>query len=292
MILLAHLSDAHIGPIPRPRLRELMGKRATGYANWLHKRSRQHDMELLGRLVDDLLAQRPDHIALTGDIVNIGLPAEIAEAVAWLRRLGPPERVSFSPGNHDAYTPGAMPALAEAFAPWTTGDDGSKDFPYLRRRGGVALIGLSSGIPTSPFVASGRLGSRQRADLVALLERTGAEGLARVVLLHHPPHRGGARPFRGLDDAADFEAVIARCGAELVLHGHNHLRSLHMLPAPGGSTPVVGAASASARPKAHGPGASYNLFEVARDGARVRIAARARGFDAAGKLVDLEPFAL
>lgn len=286
--LLAHLSDAHIGPIPRPRLRELMGKRATGYANWLHKRARQHDMDLLARLVEDLKAQAPDHVAMTGDIVNIGLPAEIAKAEEWLRLLGRPDEVSFSPGNHDAYTAGAMPALTQAFTPWTTGDDGAHGFPYLRRRGGVALIGLASGVPTAPFVASGRLGREQLAELAALLDQTLSEGLARVVLLHHPPHRGGARPLRGLDDAAEFEAVIARHGAELVLHGHNHQQSLHLLPSPRGATPVVGVASASARPDTHRPGAAYHLFEIAREGETLRVGARARGFDAeSGKIVDL-----
>ena len=46
--LLAHLSDAHIGPIPRPNLAELLGKRVTGYVNWLYKRADQHDMGVLG----------------------------------------------------------------------------------------------------------------------------------------------------------------------------------------------------------------------------------------------------
>jgi 3',5'-cyclic AMP phosphodiesterase CpdA len=285
---LAHLSDAHIGPIPRPRLRELLGKRATGYANWLHKRARQHDMALLARLVEDLKAQAPDHVAMTGDVVNIGLPAEIAEAEEWLRRLGHPDDVSFSPGNHDAYTPGSMPKLTETFAPWMTDDGGARGFPYLRRRGGVALIGLGSGVPTAPFVASGRLGGEQLARLATLLELTQAEGLGRVVLLHHPPHRGGARPLRGLGDAAAFEAVIARHGAELVLHGHNHQQSLHWLHGPEKETPIVGVASASARPQTHRPGAAYHLFEFSRENGQVRVALRARGLDAeSGEIVDL-----
>jgi len=289
--LLAHLSDAHIGPIPRPRLRELLGKRATGYANWLHKRARQHDMELLARLVADLKAQKPDHIAMTGDIVNIGLPAEIAKAEAWLRGLGDPAHVSFSPGNHDAYTPGAMPALSKTFTPWTTGDDGQNGFPYLRRRGGVALIGLTSGVPTAPFVASGRLGPAQLEKLAAQLEQTAQEGLARVVLLHHPPHRGGARPLRALDDAQAFEAVIAKHGAELVLHGHNHQQSVHHLVGPKGRTPVVGVASASARPETHRPGAGYHLYEISREGAKARIRARSRGFDLdSGRIIDHPAF--
>jgi 3',5'-cyclic AMP phosphodiesterase CpdA len=292
-MLLAHLSDAHIGPIPRPKLRDLLGKRATGYANWLHKRARQHDMGLLGRLVDDLLAQRPDHVAMTGDIVNIGLPDEIASARSWLARLGTPEQVSFTPGNHDAYVPGAMPMLGRTFAPWTTGDDGVSAFPYLRRRDGAALIGLTSGVPTAPFVASGRLGHEQLSKLAALLDSTRAEGLARVVMLHHPPHRGGARPLRGLDDAADFEETIARHGAELVLHGHNHRQSVYPLPSPQGWAPVVGVASASARPGAHYPTAAYHLYEIARVGDAIRITGRARGLHSAdGEIVDLGELAL
>ena len=82
--LLAHLSDAHIGPIPRPNLAELLGKRVTGYVNWLYKRADQHDMGVLGRIVADMKAHAADHVLMTGDIVNIGLPAEIA----LMRKLG------------------------------------------------------------------------------------------------------------------------------------------------------------------------------------------------------------
>jgi 3',5'-cyclic AMP phosphodiesterase CpdA len=287
-MLLAHLSDAHIGPIPRPRLRELLGKRATGYANWLHKRSRQHDMGLLKRLVEDLLAHEPDHVAMTGDVVNIGLPAEIAAARDWLAGLGAPADVSFSPGNHDAYAPDAMSLLEETFSPWTRGDDGVSGFPYLRRRNGVALIGLTSGVPTAPFVASGRLGAEQCARLESVLDATKREGLARVVMVHHPPYRGGARPLRGLEDAEEFEAAVARRGAELVLHGHNHAQNLRFLPGPTGEVPVVGVASASARRGSHYPAAAYHLYEINRDGDRIRIEARARGLDEAGaEIVDL-----
>ena len=286
--LLAHLSDAHIGPIPRPNLVELLGKRATGYANWLHKRAAQHDMSLLAKLVDDLLARKPDHVAMTGDVVNIGLAAEIALAREWLSRLGGPDQVSFSPGNHDAYVPRAVPLLNQTFAPWSRGDDGEVGFPYLRRRAGVALIGLSSGVPTSPFIASGRLGPEQRARLEALLKQTEAEGLARVVMLHHPPYRGGARALRGLDDASAFEEIIARRGAELVLHGHNHKQYVRHLPGPRGAVPVVGVASASARPETHRPGAAYHLFSISREGGGLRVEGRARGVDAAsGEIVDL-----
>src|ERR1700689_739171 len=100
---IAHLSDAHIGPLPRPTLKELSGKRGLGYINWRRGRHRAHDMDLLSRLVADLLAAPRDHIAMTGDILNIGLPSEFPAAAAWLSTLGAPQDVSFTPGNHDAY---------------------------------------------------------------------------------------------------------------------------------------------------------------------------------------------
>jgi 3',5'-cyclic AMP phosphodiesterase CpdA len=289
--LLAHLSDAHIGPIPRPYLAELLGKRVTGYVNWLNKRAAQHDMDVLARLVADITAQRPDHVAMTGDIVNIGLEGEFVLARNWLETLGAPQEVSFSPGNHDAYVHASMRHVERVFAPWTSGEEREEagaGFPFLRRRAGVALIGLSSGVPTAPFVASGRLGRRQLQALADLLERTRAEGLVRVVLLHHPPHRGGAKRLRGLQDAAELESIIARHGAELVLHGHNHKQSVHFLPVPGGRAPVVGVASASAKAGAHSPGAAYNLFKIERHGEDVVITARSRGLEqGSAKIVDL-----
>lgn len=284
---LAHLSDAHIGPVPRPNLAELLGKRVTGYVNWLYKRGAQHDMGVLARIVADMTAQRPDHVLMTGDIVNIGLPAEIALAKDWLATLGDAEAVSFTPGNHDAYVAGVTQLVSDVFAPWTLGEADAPRFPYLRRRGGVALIGLDSGVPTAPFVASGRLGREQCAALDALLARTLEEGLARVVFLHHPPHRGGARALRGLTDATDFEEVIARRGAELVLHGHNHRPSLHRLKGPQDAAPVIGVGSASARPGGHTPGASYNLYEFTREDGRLRIAMRTRGLIEAGAVAEL-----
>lgn len=285
--LLAHLSDAHIGPIPRPNLAELLGKRMTGYANWLYKRAGQHDMGVLARIVADLKAQSPDHVLMTGDIVNIGLAAEIAQAREWLATLGTPEQVSFTPGNHDAYVVDATQLIHKTLAPWTAGEEAGAGFPYLRKRGGIALIGLDSGVPTGPFIASGRLGAAQLSRLSDLLAQSKAEGLTRVLFIHHPPHVGGARILRGLDDAGGFEAVIAQQGAELILHGHNHKPSLARIAGPGGSsTPVVGVASASAKPGGHHPGAAYHLFSFERDDDRLRITLRARGVDAAGEIAE------
>jgi 3',5'-cyclic AMP phosphodiesterase CpdA len=209
MFRLAHLTDPHVGPLTRPRLRQLLSKRATGYVNWQRGRKDAHDMEVLAALVADLQVQAHDHIACTGDLCNIGLPSEWSTAKVFLEALGTPEAVSFVPGNHDAYVRGSLEGLLHACGAWTSGDDGHHGhFPYLRRRGPVALIGLSSAIPTKPFVASGRLGPQQIAAAEALLVRLAAEPEppCRVVMIHHPAHPGGTTPGRELKDAAAFTA--------------------------------------------------------------------------------------
>ncbi len=275
---LAHLSDAHIGPLPRPRLTELVGKRLTGYLNWTQSRSRHHDMAVLTRLVADLLQQQPDHVAMTGDILNIGLPAEFAPGRRWLETLGTPHDVSFTPGNHDAYVRGSMPHLAATFAPFAANDGETRaSFPFVRIRHNVALIGLSSAIPTAPFLASGRLGQQQLQALAQSLEATRLAGHARIIMIHHPPHCAGAQPGRGLDDAAEFEAVVARHGAELIIHGHNHRASIAHLATASGLTPIVGVASASAIPGSHSHHAGYHLFRIAGGPNGWRIKGEARG---------------
>ncbi len=85
MFTLAHLSDPHLAPLPEPRWSELIGKRVTGYINWQRRRRFIHDRAVLDKIVADLKAQTPDHIAVTGDLANIALPEEFARGRDWLQ---------------------------------------------------------------------------------------------------------------------------------------------------------------------------------------------------------------
>ena len=123
MFVLAHLSDPHIGPLPRPRLADLASKRMVGYVNWLRGRSRAHRLDTLDALTRALAAQAHDHTAVTGDLVNIALPAEFATAQAWLDRLGNPADVTFVPGNHDAYVRAALPYWDKHWEAFMQGDE-------------------------------------------------------------------------------------------------------------------------------------------------------------------------
>lgn len=292
---LVHMSDVHLGPLEGLPLRHLNTKRALGYLNWQRGRRFVHTRSVADRIAADALAQEPDHIAVTGDLANLGLPGEYARALAWLEALGDPTRVSVVPGNHDIYTGRLRGASClETWAPYMRGNeapvsDGPVRFPYVRRLGPVALIGLNSAVPTPPFVAAGRLGEAQIADLAATLERLGETGAIRVVLIHHPPLPGQAPPRRALEDASALADVLARSGAELVLHGHNHQQMLAWRRHSDRGIPVLGAASASAA-IAHKdePLGRYHVLRIRRDDGTVHIDCEIRGFaDANGPVVRL-----
>ena len=289
MFLLAHLSDPHLAPLPAPRPGELASKRLLGYLNWVRKRRAIHRRDVLAAIVADVHAARADHIAVTGDLVNIALPAEIENAARWLEALGPPAQVSLVPGNHDAYVPGAVARCTRTWGAYIEGDAGTRDedaFPFLRFRGPVALIGVSTAVATGPFMATGRLGARQVARMSALLAASTER--FRVVLIHHPPHAVPKSHFKRLVDAAAFREAIASVGAELVIHGHDHVRSLAYIDGPRGRVPVIGVPSASAAfGKDHDP-AGYNLYRIdGRPGAWICDVER-RGLDADGAVTTCE----
>lgn len=264
MFTLAHLSDPHLAPLPAPHWTELIGKRVTGYINWQRRRRFIHDSAVLAKIAADLKAQAPDHIAVTGDLTNIALEEEFERGRKWLQDLGSLRDVSFVPGNHDAYVPKAI-RYAPQWAPYMSGDDGAVGFPYLRRRDPLALIGLSTAVSTPLFMATGRVGAAQLARLGETLAALAREKMFRVVLIHHPPVSQAKRHKR-LTDAAEFLRVIGVHGAELVLHGHDHLHMFNWLSGPNGArVPAVGVPSASAAPGMSKDAAAYNLYAI--DGA-------------------------
>lgn len=263
---LAHLSDPHLPPLPRPRLIELAGKRALGYVNWTRNRHKYQRREVLDLLVADMQAQAPDHIAVTGDLVNLALEDEFAPALAWLEGVGPPDRVTTIPGNHDAYVSATSHRFGETFLHYIAGDTpGAAAFPALRRRGPVALISLSTAVPTLPLMATGRLGRDQLAALEQLLERLAAEDVFRILLVHHPLR--SAAHHKRMTDSADLLALLKRQGVELILHGHDHIHSTMWFEGPNGNIPAIGVPSASALAHGRYPAAAYNLFAIEKDNA-------------------------
>lgn len=291
---LAHISDLHLSPISGLTVRHWTAKRGLGYINWHRGRVRHHLRSIADKIAADALAARPDHIAVTGDLANLGLPAEFEAARRWLEALGSPEYVTVVPGNHDIYSTrmhghSCLKDWADYMVPLGASRGAQPVFPFVRRFGHVALVGLNSAVPTPPFVASGRLGRQQIDAFQVELRTLSNEGFARVVLIHHPPLPGQAPLLRGLEDAAAFARVIDAEGAELVLHGHDHVDSLIWQTRSGGHVPVVGVASGSSgRVHPREPLARYNLYTFTREAGALTIRCVTRGLDRPdGEIVEL-----
>ncbi len=292
MLRLAHISDVHLGPLPDVSYRELASKRVVGYVNWRRNRRRLLTEGTLGTIVEAMKAEKADHLVVTGDLVNLALDAEIDLARLWLETLGRPEDISVVPGNHDAYVPGAFHKVCKLWAPWMRGDGyegpvGRLTFPYLRVRGQVALIGVSTARATAPFMANGFFRDEQAARLARVLDEARKRGLFRLIMIHHPPVRAAVPQHKRLFGIANFQKTVARHGADLVVHGHSHQPTLYWIGELKKPVPVVGVSAAGQGFGGHHPAAQYNLFEISGEPDQWHIHLTRRGFAGPHAVTDI-----
>ena len=277
----AQLSDPHLSSLDDVRARDLLNKRALGYLSWRRKRRFEHRPEVLEALQRDLAGVALDQLLVTGDLTHIGLPDEFRQAETWLHALGDPTDIALVPGNHDACV--AAP-WHDTFALWQDymASDNfpteASTFPSLRVRGNIAFIGLSTGCPKPPLMATGTLGKAQLSRLPALLQDAADQGLFRVVYLHHCPVAGKEKWRKRLTDAPQVQALLEEHGAELVLHGHGHRAHFNELHSRHGIVPVIAVPSASALGLHGADVAAYNRYEVERNAAGWELSVEPRRY--------------
>jgi 3',5'-cyclic AMP phosphodiesterase CpdA len=264
-LLIAHFSDVHALSLGGVSPLAFLSKRLAGGLNLLLKRRHRHPVQLFEALIQDLNRVRPDHVIVTGDLTNLSLEPEFALARRTLDglALGPGE-VTVVPGNHDAYVWGAWlrHAFERAFVPYLLSDGAlTPRYPLERLRGPLAVIGVSTAVPSPVPFADGRIGVRQLAAVEAALQRHA--GRFRVLALHHPPVQNRHAFLRGLRDRGPLQEVLARVGAELVIHGHEHRDLWATVPGPAGPIPVVGVGSGTYNDTRRERRARYNLYRVA-----------------------------
>ena len=278
---LAHLSDPHLPPLPAVRAcANSPASARSAISTGRRNRHKYHRRDVLDVLVSDMQAQMPDHIAVTGDLVNLALEAEFAPARAWLESVGAPDRVTVD-SRQSRRLCSRDPASLRASLGRLSG----------RRRRGRWRRHVSVPAPARPAGADRRIlgGADAAADgdgtaRTRPARRAGAHAGAasaeqafRVLLVHHPL-RSDSR-FKRLTDSSDLLALLKRHGVELVLHGHDHVHSTIWIEGPNGAIPAVGVPSASAVAHGRYPAAAYNLFSIEREGAAWRVEQTVRGID-------------
>lgn len=257
--------------------RIIFNKRITGYANLVLRRGRVHRREYLLTVLSAAAAQA-DHLVVTGDITNLALEHEYDEARALLDEAARRTEVTVVPGNHDIYLPSThrdrrfphhFDRFLQSDLPELAQDLPAGRFPCVKLRRGVAIIGLSSGVPRPPFVAAGCLGHAQLEAFETVLAHPEVQQRMPIVLIHHPPLDTRSRLVQlrdGLVDAAACRGVLARLARGVVLFGHIHTRVRCGFRTPSGTLDVIAASGAALDHPDWSVRAGFNLYEIQDEG--------------------------
>lgn len=246
---IAHLADLHIG--------------------------RRTERERLDALARDLCAERPDLLALSGDLTDFGLVSEFRRAKAFLDSLG----IAYVsvPGNREV----SPLAVWEWVFPWWAMSRYARFFGARDRislaldQHKVAVFGLNSVHPFPSWP-----GKISRASRYWLREQACARaGYFKILFLHHPVIpviRSNSFWAHVLSDAGDVLDVCTQTGIALILQGHKHRSSIVEMQFPErGARLVVSSAGA---PLMNGWDPVYHLISIG--GGELRVEPRRFDVDA------------
>ena len=211
--------------------------------------------------------ERPDAVAITGDLTFRARSEEFAAATAWLAALKVP--VTIEPGNHDL--PYFNP-FARFFSPYRRyrrleqAIEDPMDLP------GVSLIPLKT-TSRAQWRTNWSWGVVRPVSLMralALLEQAPA-GRLKIVTCHHPlidtSDMTKASNTRGGEAALER---LAAAGADVALSGHVHDPFDIRHPAAGRAIRLIGAGTLSERVRSTAP--SFN--ELVFEGGALRVLVR------------------
>lgn len=282
---IAHVSDLHVLSRTAAHWRSIVfNKRLTGYANLVLRRGRVHLREDPVRTLEAAAGQS-DHLVVTGDITNLSLEHEYAEAYALLADVARRTEVTVVPGNHDSYLPSPherrrfahhLRAFMESDLPNLARDLPAGSFPCVKLRGPVAFIGISSAVPRPPFIAAGYVGHPQLEALEKVLAHPAVRERTPIVLIHHPPVDTRPRLVQlrdGLVDGAALRAVLAQLPRGVVLFGHLHVRRRWTLRTTSGTLDVIAASGAALDHQDTSVRAGFNLYDLDDSGSLASVEA-------------------
>lgn len=185
MVLIAHISDLHVG-------------------------AENFKEDILLEAIRQINDMKPDVVVATGDLTDNGYYLEFLQVASYLSNIESPLVVV--PGNHDARHVGN-----ETFEEIL-----KEKRSTLTVNGELQVIGLDS---SEPDLDEGKVGRSQQLWMEKELKKAAEADLYNVIALHHhiiPVPKTG-RERNVLVDAGDILCSMVKGGANLVICGHKHV---------------------------------------------------------------------
>lgn len=223
------------------------------------------DRRALDWVAQCIAREKPDAVAITGDLTMRARHREFAAACEWISALGAP--VTVEVGNHD------LPYfnLVERFVD-----------PYRRFRAIEELVEREIDLPGAALVplkttaraqmrlnwSKGTVGKAALTQTLAAIDALPA-GCRAIVACHHPLVEAGTRGKALTRGGSNALAELARRNVLAVISGHVHDPFDLIHPTPNGPVRMIGAGTVSQRVRSTPP--SFNELTLADGDIKVRV---------------------
>ncbi|TIX49123.1 metallophosphoesterase family protein [Alteraurantiacibacter aquimixticola] len=201
------------------------------------------DNRALDWVRQEILARKPDAVAITGDLTMRARRHEFAAAEKWIRSL--PVPVTIEPGNHDL--PGYH--LPQRYLNPLARFEAFRDLVERRLQvDGLALVPLNTNVPAQPRLnwSKGWITKDALDDCLAQIDSL--PSTARVlVTAHHPLREAGTHGTALTRNGSHALAELAQRNVLGVLSGHVHDAFDIMEATPNGPVRMIGAGTLSHR---------------------------------------------
>jgi 3',5'-cyclic AMP phosphodiesterase CpdA len=227
------------------------------------------DQAALDWFAATVAAERPDAVAVTGDLTMRARRREFEAAASWLEALRVP--LTIEPGNHDLPWNPFLRLLRpyRRFHRLERHLEKPVDLPGLH----IVPLKTTARVQLRHNWSWGVVGRKSLTAAIDRLKTKAKDGIA-IVAAHHPlVDREDIRSQGRTLGGADALAQLAAAGADAVLSGHVHDPFDAVIDAGGRPIRVIGAGTLSHRTRASRP--SFNQLTI--EGGRLEVAIRAMG---------------